>query len=144
MSVSEVDAALTDMMAAVFAEHGGDTDLWDRLDALGLVRLTGSEISGGSGAGWPEAAELMSAAVRHTARIPLAEHDLLACWLLDAAGVAVDSRPRTVAVLDDHGHAAGARGRRRPSGSWQSGPVTVVIGSPTSTPPMCRSPQAPT
>ena len=67
MTTFDVDPALTDMMAAVFAEHGGDGDLWDRLDALGLVRLTGAEDSGGSGAGWPEAAELMSAAVRHGA-----------------------------------------------------------------------------
>lgn len=107
MSVSEVDAALTAMMAAVFAEHGDDSDLWDRLDALGLIRLTGSEDSGGSGAGWAEAAELLSAAVRHAARIPVAEHDLLACWLLDAAGVPADSRPRTVALLDSRGRADG-------------------------------------
>ena len=40
---------------------------------------------GGSGAGWYEAAELLAAAVRHGVRIPLAEHDLLACWLLEAA-----------------------------------------------------------
>ena len=51
-----VDPDLVDMMNAVFAEHRDGPQLWTRLDALGLVRLTGSEASGGSGAGWPEAA----------------------------------------------------------------------------------------
>src|SRR5689334_2738278 len=119
MSALEVDPALTDMMAAVFAEHGGDSDLWDRLDALGLVRLTGAESSGGSGAGWPEAAELLSAAVRHAARIPLAEHDLLACWLLEAAGLACDSRQRTVALLDDTGRGTGV--------PWASSARRIVL-----------------
>ncbi|MCV7367063.1 acyl-CoA dehydrogenase [Mycolicibacterium duvalii] len=94
------------MMEAVFAQHGRDhdpTDLWNRLDGLGLVRLTGPEAAGGSDAGWPEAAALLSTAVRHGVRIPLAEHDLLACWLLDAAGIGGDAAPRTVCVLDRDG-----------------------------------------
>ena len=119
MTTFDVDPALTDMMAAVFAEHGGDGDLWDRLDALGLVRLTGAEDSGGSGAGWPEAAELMSAAVRHGARIPLAEHDLLACWLLEAAGLSADARQRTVALLDDQGRGTGV--------PWASSARRIVL-----------------
>lgn len=105
MTTPGVDAALADMMDAVFAEHGRDTDLWGRLDGLGLVRLTGSEDSGGSGASWREAAELLSAAVRHAVRIPLAEHDLLACPVLDAVGVPCDGAPRTVCLLDGRGHA---------------------------------------
>ncbi len=52
MTMPGVEPALADMMDAVFAEHGSDDDLWDRLDALGLVRLTGPEETGGSGAGW--------------------------------------------------------------------------------------------
>ena len=90
---SAVDPALLDMMEAVFAGYREtyspaslerDTELWRRLEELGLVRLTGPERAGGSWAGWYEAAELLAAAVRHGVRIPLAEHDLLACWLLDA------------------------------------------------------------
>lgn len=103
MTTPGVEPALAEMMDAVFAEHGRDADVWRRLDELGLVRLTGAENSGGSGAGWMEAAELLSAAVRHGVRIPLAEHDLLACWLLDAAGVACDPATRTVCVLDERG-----------------------------------------
>ncbi|MGP4055733.1 acyl-CoA dehydrogenase family protein [Mycobacterium sp. 4D054] len=105
MTMPGVDPALAEMMDAVFAEHGTDEDLWSRLDALGLVRLTGPEESGGSGAGWHEAAELLSAAVRHCVRAPLAENDLLAGWVLDAAGIRYDAAVRTVAVLDGTGTA---------------------------------------
>ena len=67
-TVTGVDQAVVDMMGAVFAEHREshpptalaerDVELWHALDDLGLVRLTGGEASGGSGAGWYEAAEL--------------------------------------------------------------------------------------
>ncbi|MEE3066052.1 MAG: acyl-CoA dehydrogenase family protein [Actinomycetota bacterium] len=110
-----VDGALVDMMAAVFAGHREkhppttivrrDPDLWRQLDELGLVRLTGNEQNGGSGATWFEAAELLTAAVGHGVRIPLAEHDLLACWLLDATGMPVGDAVRTVCVLDKRGAA---------------------------------------
>lgn len=107
--MNTVDPDLAAMMDDVFSDyretHVGaapgtriayDRELWQRLDSLGLVRLTGAEESGGSGAGWPEAAELLSAAVRHAVRLPLAEHDLLACWLMDTAGQPVDQALRTV------------------------------------------------
>ena len=107
MSAPHIEPALAEMMDAVFAEHAQDADLWRRLDDLGLVRLTGAEDVGGSGAGWLEAAELVSAAARHGARIPLAEHDLLACWLLDTAGITADSARRTVCLFDAQGRATG-------------------------------------
>lgn len=105
-----VDRDLVEMMTAVFADHREqlgaarpaatwDPALWERLRELGLVRLTGSEESGGSGAGWLEAAELVRAAAQNGVQIPLAEHDLLACWLLEAAGLPVDDARRTVCVL---------------------------------------------
>ncbi|MGV0807336.1 acyl-CoA dehydrogenase family protein [Mycolicibacterium setense] len=117
--MNTVDPDLAAMMDAVFSDyretHVGaapgtriayDRALWRRLDSLGLVRLTGAEESGGSAASWFEAAELLSAASRHGVRIPLAEHDLLACWLLDAAGFPVDDAVRTVYVVPADGHAA--------------------------------------
>lgn len=129
MNAPEVDPALADMMDAVLAETRAsrppqvparrDPELWRRLDELGLVRLTGDEQSGGSGAGWYEAAALQAAAVRHGIRIPLAEHDLLACWLLESAGLAVDGAVRTVCLLDAHGRATGV--------PWGSGAERVVV-----------------
>lgn len=111
----QVDPALIEMMHAVFGAYretqspGGtverDAGLWAHLDNLGLVRLTGAEQSGGSGASWYEAAELLGAAVRHGTRIPLAEHDLLACWLLEASGSPCDGALRTVCLLDTDGTA---------------------------------------
>ncbi|MCV7365788.1 acyl-CoA dehydrogenase [Mycolicibacterium neworleansense] len=80
-----------------------DRALWQRLHALGLVRLTGTEESGGSGASWFEAAELLSAAVRHGVRIPLAEHDLLAGWLLETVGLPIDDAVRTVSMAPRDG-----------------------------------------
>lgn len=124
-----VDPDLLDMMDRVFAEFRAthpaaesvrrDAGLWRRLDDLGLVRLTGAEERGGSGAGWYEAAELLAAAVRHGVRVPLAEHDLLACWLRDAAGLPGDDAVRTVCVLDPHGVA-----RRVP---WASGADRMLL-----------------
>lgn len=112
-----VDRDLADMMSAVFARHREqhppqavatwDSGLWSTLTDLGLTRLTGSEGSGGSGAGWLEAAELLRAAATHGVRVPLAEHDLLACRLLDDAGLPVDDARRTVCVLDGAGTASG-------------------------------------
>ncbi|MDY6810501.1 MAG: acyl-CoA dehydrogenase family protein [Actinomycetota bacterium] len=108
-----VDPDLVAMMDSVMSAHRDthspsapvilDTGFCSKISELGLLRLTGSTETGGSGAGWAEAAELISAAVRHAVRAPLAEHDLLACWLLEAAGLPVDDSIRTVCVLDESG-----------------------------------------
>ena len=64
-----------------------DLALWEQLDEVGLARLTGSEASGGSGATWFAAAELLDAAARFGVPTPVVEHDLLAGWLLDEAAL---------------------------------------------------------
>ena len=126
---TNVDPALVEMMNAVFADHRAhhpattrverDPRLWQHLDELGLVRLTGAEQSGGSGAGWFEAAELLAAAARHAVRIPLGEHDLLACWLLEANQMPADTAVRTVCLLDDDGSASGV--------PWAAGSDRIVV-----------------
>jgi acyl-CoA dehydrogenase len=132
-TVDGVDASVTAMMEDVFAAYresapptpplARDQALWQRLDDLGLVRLTGAEATGGSGAGWPEAVALLSAAVRHGVRIPLAEHDLLACWLLEANDMPCDTSVRTVALLDEKGTATAV--------PWASEADRVVLVWPT-------------
>lgn len=116
-NVLAVDEDLAAMLDAVFSGYreghpheGGraslDRTFWAELAELGLVRLTGSEDSGGSGSGWADATALMQAAVRHAVRMPLAENDLLAGWLAGEAGFVRDDGIRTVAVLDTRGEAA--------------------------------------
>lgn len=114
MTGLSVDRDLASLMNTVFDDHAGtsfaepatwDDGLWTRLRELGLARLTGAEEDGGSGAGWPEAAALLSAAASRAVRVPLAEHDLLAGWLLRQAGLPADDQRRTVCALGEDGRA---------------------------------------
>ncbi|MCU1537535.1 MAG: acyl-CoA dehydrogenase protein [Humibacillus sp.] len=80
-----------------------DRDLWARLDGLGLTRLTGSPDRGGSGGSWADAAALVGLAAAAAAPLPLVEHDLLAGWLLEEAGLPDDGGLRTVCRPDPSG-----------------------------------------
>lgn len=112
-STTPVDEDLIDMIDSVLSRHDDkaapttpavDRELWTQLGDLGLVRLTGSEERGGSGAGWYEAAALHSAAARHAVRLPLPEHDLLAGWLAQELDLLDhDGAIRTVCVTDAGG-----------------------------------------
>lgn len=112
------DADLVEMLDGVFSGYREahaplvgrmtlDREFWAELDELGLVRLTGAEGKGGSGASWVEGRALVEAAVRHGVRVPLAENDLLAGWLRDEAGIdsvdAVSDAVSTVAIVDENG-----------------------------------------
>jgi acyl-CoA dehydrogenase len=63
-----------------------DPVLWEELEGVGLVRLTAPERDGGSGASWLQAAVVLGSAAGNGIQIPIAEHDLLAGWLLRAIG----------------------------------------------------------
>jgi acyl-CoA dehydrogenase len=86
---SEVDpdfAALTDKIFADHAAsrpastplHAGDPAFAERLQSLGLARLTTPQTAGGSGATWHEAAVVLRAAARYGIPVPAVENDLLA------------------------------------------------------------------
>lgn len=73
-----------------------DATAWGRLQDAGLTRLDSTADSGGGPA---EAAVVLRALARHGVTVPLAETDLLACWLAGMAGLAVpDTGPLTVAL----------------------------------------------
>lgn len=73
-----------------------DTTAWRHLEESGLTRLGSTADSGG---GPSEVAVVLRALARHGVTVPVAETDVLACWLAAAAGVAVpQTGPLTVAM----------------------------------------------
>ncbi|TDC69725.1 acyl-CoA dehydrogenase [Actinomadura sp. GC306] len=98
-----------------------DRDLWNKLDELGLTRLTSTA---DAPAGWIEAAALLRAAAKTAAPVPLAEHDLLAGWLLDRAGLPNSAALRTVCLLDQEGTA------ERVPWAAQADALVVIWGGP--------------
>jgi acyl-CoA dehydrogenase len=75
---------------------GFDPELWARLEELGLTLPAVSERFGGQGATLDEQREVLQAAGRAAAPVPLAETGLLAGWLLEKAGSEVPAGPLTV------------------------------------------------
>jgi len=72
-----------------------DGHAWTRLEDAGLTRLNSDAESGG---GAIEAAVVLRSMARYAVTVPVAETDLLACWLAEAAGLDVPpSGPLTVA-----------------------------------------------
>jgi acyl-CoA dehydrogenase len=77
-----------------------DAKLWNTLTESGLTLLSTPESRGGSGASVRELAVVLESSGYHAAPVPLAEHDLLASWLLGVAGIEVPSGAMTAAVTD--------------------------------------------
>jgi acyl-CoA dehydrogenase len=75
-----------------------DPKLWNTLTESGLTLLSTPESRGGSGAGLPELAVVLESSGYHAAPVPLAEHDLLAAWLLGVADIEVPPGAMTAAV----------------------------------------------
>ncbi len=75
-----------------------DETAWRNLENTGLTRLLSTEDSGGGPA---ETAVVLRALARHAVSVPVAETDLLACWLASNAGITVaPTGPLTVAFGD--------------------------------------------
>jgi acyl-CoA dehydrogenase len=75
-------------------------ELWRTLTDAGLTLLTTPEARGGAGASLRELAVVLEASGYHAAPVPLAEHDLLASWLLTVADLPVDTGAMTATVTD--------------------------------------------
>jgi acyl-CoA dehydrogenase len=100
-----MNTELADLARSIFADAeaegaGFDAELWKTLDGAGLARLTLPEEAGGSGATFSDSAVVLHAAGAYAARVPLVETDLVAGWLLAAAGLPLPSGPLTFAVAD--------------------------------------------
>ncbi|HEX5811973.1 MAG TPA: acyl-CoA dehydrogenase family protein [Pseudonocardia sp.] len=99
-----VNAELAELAEDVFAAAAGgagfDAALWATLEQTGLARLTLPADVGGSEASFADARVVLSAAGAHAARVPLVETDLLAGWLLQAAGIPLPDGPLTLATGD--------------------------------------------
>ncbi|MFW2237967.1 acyl-CoA dehydrogenase family protein [Rhodococcus opacus] len=109
-----IDPDLVAMMESVFSAHqkpdiaatdnvAFDGALWKVLDELGLVRLTGSESHGGSGANWHAVSALLAAAAGAAVPVPVVEHDLLAGWLLETAELPMTEGFRTAFLMGESG-----------------------------------------
>ncbi|MFI5626976.1 acyl-CoA dehydrogenase family protein [Nocardioides sp. NPDC051685] len=86
---AEVIALVEEVMADWSASHAClpgvlDRELWQHLARLGLDELTST-----AGGTWVDSVALLRAAARHAVPAPLVEHDLLARWVSEHAGIPV-------------------------------------------------------
>jgi acyl-CoA dehydrogenase len=107
---------LADVVEEIFAKHstpeyvasaesaGEAPELWARVEELGLTLASVPEELGGSGAAPTDEIEILLAAARHAAPIPIVETSFLAGWLLAGAGIAARAGLMTAAPLrpDEH------------------------------------------
>ncbi len=112
-----VDPDLVEMIDDVMANAGQRLEgrrsdpavlqeIWSQMGDLGLARLTGDGASGGSAAGWQEAAVLLRAAAVNDVQVPFVEHDLLGGWLAERTGLSTTSDCTTVALAGLDGTAS--------------------------------------
>lgn len=90
----EIDADARAAEAGAF-----DHEVWSYLDEMGLTLLTTPESRGGSDASWAEAVTLLHALGRSGVAVPYGEHDLLASWLAEQAGLPAVAGPTSAAVV---------------------------------------------
>ncbi len=131
---TSVSAELLELAESVFgdaasSDTGFDAGLWRTLEDTGLARLTLPADAGGSEASLEDSAVVLTAAGAHAARVPLVETDLLAGWLLHAAGVPLPDGPLTAVagVLEVDGTTVRGELSRVPWASAAAG-VAVLSG----------------
>jgi acyl-CoA dehydrogenase len=128
-------ADLSDLAGSVFGEAavragdaatGFDGGLWATLEDTGLARVSLPAAAGGSGGTFAEAGAVLTEAGAHAARVPLVETDLLAGWLLHAAGLDVPAGPLTAVAgaLDVDGGRVRGRLARVP---WTRAATGVAV-----------------
>jgi acyl-CoA dehydrogenase len=112
------------------SDTGFDAGLWRTLEETGLARLTLPAEAGGSEATFPDSAVVLAAAGAYAARVPLVETDLLAGWLLHAAGVPLPDGPLTAVTgaLEIDGTTVRGELRRVPWARAAAG-VAVLAGT---------------
>lgn len=103
--------------------------LWDTLADSELTLLSTPESHGGMGAGLRELAVVLDSAGYHAAPLPLAEHDLLASWLLVTAGLPNQDGPMTASVTDQH-VTDGRLTTTLVDVPWATAAKTIVIAGP--------------
>lgn len=121
-----VDPDLASMIADILAGFSGPSvepdpaAVWRTLTEVGLARLTAPEASGGSGAGWAEAAALIRQSAAAGVCVPYVETDLVVGPVRRAAALD-DTAPgtSTLAVVG-----AGGRARRV---AWAGATDTVLF-----------------
>ena len=100
-----------------------DAAAWEHLQEAGLTRLCSTAESGGGPA---EVAVVLRALARHAVTVPLAETDLMACWLAAEAGLEVPATgPLTVAA--GAAGTAGDPGTATLTGVPYAGDAAVVL-----------------
>lgn len=104
-------------------------DLWETLTESGLTLLNTPESRGGTGAGLRELAVVLESAGYHAAPIPLAEHDLLASWLLEVAGLPIPDDAMTAAVTQSP-QSDGRLTMTIEDVPWATDATTVVVAGP--------------
>jgi acyl-CoA dehydrogenase len=132
---TSVNQELQELAESVFgdaasSDTGFDAGLWRTLEETGLARLTLPAAAGGSEGTLEDTAVVLAAAGAHAARVPLVETDLMAGWLLHAAGVPLPDGPLTAVAgeLEVDGTTVRGELRRVPWARAVAG-VAVLTGT---------------
>lgn len=139
---------LDELLRAVFTDYGSlgridaqlaggiDHELWGVLEEAGLTLVSVPEGVGGAGGELRQSVAVARAAGEYAAPVPVAETDLLAGWLLAAAGRKVPSGPLTAveAELDvDEGPSGVRLGGAISRVPWARSAAYVVLLVPHAT-----------